>query len=188
MFKPILSFLLLALSALPTLAQSQADTARAAAGCGPELADFDVKTDKKQHPAPQPEAGKSMVFIIEELKTNDLGFTLGGVTTKVGIDGKWVGANKSDSYFFLPVDPGEHRLCSGWQSTLKRYSQLQNALTFTAEAGKTYYFRVLIYAEETDKRIPHLKLEALDPAEAQLRIAVSGLSTSRQKNTVAARD
>ena len=188
MSKPTLILLLLAFSALPVFGQSQADAARAAAGCGPELIDFAVKTDKKQHPAPGPAAGKSMVFIIEELKTNDLGFALGGVTTRVGIDGQWVGANKSDSYFFLAIEPGEHRLCSGWQSSLKRYSQLQTALTFTAEAGRSYYFRILIYAEETDKRIPRLKLEALDPAEAQLRIAVSGLSTSHQRSAVAARD
>lgn len=184
MLKPFLIFLLLPICILPVTAQSQSDTARAAAGCGPSGVDFDVKTDKKQHPAPQPEAGKAMVFVIEEVRTDDVGFAIGGITTKVGLDSKWVGANKSDSYFFFPVDAGDHRLCTGWQSSLKRYSQLDHALTFTAEAGKTYYFRVGIYAENTDKRIPYLKLEAMDPAEAQLRIAVSAHSTLRQKNVV----
>jgi hypothetical protein len=63
---------------------------------------------------------------------------------------------------------------------------LGSALSFTAEAGKTYYFTVSIVAENTPNREPRLKLEELDPAEAQLRISASSLSTSRQKNVVAA--
>lgn len=181
MFKTIFAFLLLA---SPVLAQDQVATARAASGCGPAQINFDVKTDKKQHPAGQVESGKALVYVIAELKTNS-GLQIGSVTTKVGLDSNWVGANRGQSYFFFPVEPGDHQVCANWQSSFGRYSKLGSALTFTAEPGKIYYFRTQVYAiagnphdQYEDYRV---EFEPIDPAQGQFLISSSRFSTSKPK-------
>jgi hypothetical protein len=181
--KTMLAALLLLLVASPAFAQDQAAAARTASGCGPDQIDFDVKTDKKQHPAPQPESGKALIYVIEVLKTDDAGFKIGGVTTKVGLDGAWVGANHSQSYFFFSVDPGDHRLCTSWQSSLGSRSKLGSALSLHAEPGQIYYFRARVYAltENRDRNDLAVKFEPIDPAEAQFLISSSPLSTSKPK-------
>jgi hypothetical protein len=164
------------------LAQDQAEAARAAAGCGPTEIEFDVKTDKNQHPLAQPEAGKALLFVFENERHDPNKFIIGNATTRVGLDGKWVGANHGDSYFFFPVDPGEHRLCANWQSSLKRFSKLGSAASFTAEAGKVYFFRVEV--EERTEHPATVKLEPVDSADGQFQISSRGLSTSHQKTKV----
>jgi hypothetical protein len=164
--------LLLLLLAAPTFAQDSETAARTAAGCGPDNIQFDVKVDKKQHPAPPPDSGKAIVFIMEDI--------LAGPIMKVGLDGTWVGANKGKSYFYFSVEPGEHRLCSNWQSgvfkeSAKRYG---SATTFIAEAGKTYYYRILVDGEQGSRNV---KLAKLENAEAQFLIAASPLSIFSSK-------
>jgi hypothetical protein len=110
-------FLALLLAA-PAFGQDQAADPRTAAGCGPAKAEFDVKTDKNQHSAAQPESGKALVYVIEDV-TNPHAMTFGTVTTRVGLDGNWVGANHGQSYISFAAEPGEHRVCVDWQSSLK---------------------------------------------------------------------
>lgn len=179
MLRSILSFLLLILPTI-TFSQDQAASARAAAGCGPAEVQFDVKTDKNQHALMQPEAGKTMVYVIQDEKrdVNEM-FHIGAITTRVGVDGKWMGANHGFSYFRFTVEPGEHRLCTDWQSSFKRLSKLGSALTFTAEAGKVHYFRI-----EVEQRPDHpaiLKLEPIDNARGEFLVASHALSTPRVK-------
>jgi hypothetical protein len=97
----------------------------------------------------------------------------------VGIDGAWVGANHGESYFFFPISPGEHHLCIDWQSSHSRLSKLGSAVTFNAETGKTYYFRIA--GDEKKKHELGLALEQLDPAKAQFLISSSALSISHPK-------
>ena len=173
----LVAFLLAsAASATPLFPQDDAATARAAAGCGPEQVNFEVKADKKQHPAPQPEAGQGLVYVFADVPgTNYGGIAVHTVTTRVGLDGTWVGANNNHSYFFFAVSPGDHRLCTNWQSSLASRSKVAQAITLTAEAGKVYYFRIKMVFPEN--RVI-MKLEPLDPAEGQLLVASSSLSTS----------
>jgi hypothetical protein len=42
----------------------------------------------------------------------------------------------------FPVDPGEPHLCASWQSIFLKQNKLVALYSFTAEAGKSYYFRV----------------------------------------------
>src|SRR5947207_13062810 len=104
--KLILTVLFLASS---LFAQDQAAEARAAAGCGPDKVQFDVKTDKNQHPLPKPESGKAIVYVIQDREAI---ICLGGCDTyRIGVDGSWVGANKGNSsYSFFSVDPGDHNI------------------------------------------------------------------------------
>jgi Protein of unknown function (DUF2846) len=161
------------------LAQDQAAAARSAAGCGPDEVQFDVKTDKNQHPVASPESGKALVVVFENEKRENTTFKIGAVTTRVGLDGKWVGANHGESYFFFPVDPGEHRLCTNWQSSLKRFSHLGSATSLTAEPGKVYFFRVEV--EERPEHPPAVQLELVDSANGQFQISSRALSTSHPK-------
>jgi hypothetical protein len=164
--------------ALPGLAQDQARAVRAAAGCGPDNVQFDVTTDKRQHTEGRPEAGKALVYVFED-EERDPNQVLGVVTTRIGLDGAWVGADHGKSYFFFSVAPGEHAVCANWQARLKMYSKLASAASLTAEAGKVYYLRAIV--EERTHIRPAVRIEAVDAAEAQLLVAGSALSSSHPK-------
>jgi hypothetical protein len=173
------SLLIVLLLASPALAQEEAAAARAAAGCGPNEVQFDVKTDKRQHPASQPEAGKALVYVFQDEKRDPEVSYIGSPTTRLGLDGTWIGANHGKSYFFFSVDPGDHHLCANWQSGLNTLYKQGSAASFSAVAWKVYYFRVTV--EQRIKREPALYLEPVDPAEGQLLIASSSFSTSHPK-------
>jgi len=182
MRKTILVALLLISPSAPqtVFAQDDAAKARMAAGCGPNEMKFDVKTDKKRHPMGELDSGKALVYVFgDEDVDNSNSLKIGGLTTRVGLDGSWVGANNYKSYFFFPVDPGEHRLCTSWQSVLKGRTEKTSAASFTAEAGKVYYFRTRTPANPQPKSL--VKLVPVDPAEAQLLIAASAYSTFQLK-------
>jgi hypothetical protein len=167
------------LVASPLFAQNQAAAALASAGCGPDNVNFSVKTDKSQHPEGQPDAGKALVYIFEDEKL-DPGINIdSNITTRVGLDGKWVGADSGKSYFFFSVDPGDHSLCADWQSSLASRSKQAGAASLSATAGDVYYFVVKVDARTHDQ--PALRVEPVDPAEAKILIASSSLSTSQPK-------
>jgi hypothetical protein len=75
------------LFASPALAQDSAANPLAAAGCGPNEIQFDVKTDKKQHPTSQPEAGKALVYVIGAAWSDTVALHIGTPPTRFGIDG-----------------------------------------------------------------------------------------------------
>jgi len=146
----------------------------------PNEVHFDVKTDKKQHPTAQPDTGKALVYVIGDT-WYDHAIHIGTPPTRFGVDGTWVGANGYKSYFFFPVEPGSHRLCTNVQS--KHVGPIQSftaATSFTAEAGKTYYFRTRTSEKEVSNLV-ELKLVPVDPAEAQVLIAAAAFSTFHLK-------
>ena len=168
------------LFASPAFAQDSAANALVSAGCGPNEVHFDVKTDKKQHPTAQPDTGKALVYVIGDT-WYDHAIHIGTPPTRFGVDGTWVGANGYKSYFFFPVEPGDHRLCTNVQSKFERLVRSSTAATsFTAEAGKTYYFRTRTSEKEVSNLV-ELKLVPVDPAEAQVLIAAAAFSTFHLK-------
>jgi hypothetical protein len=172
----IVLFLLMA----AIFAAGQAAPARSAGGCGPDKVQFNVTTDKHQHPTAKDEPEKAVVYVFsDELHTPNVSY-FGGPTARVGLDGTWVGATRGESYFFTAVDPGNHEICTRWQSKLQRFSKLGSAADFAAEAGKIYYFRITVDIRQ--EREPAIKLEAVDNADGQLQIATRAFSTSRPKN------
>jgi hypothetical protein len=154
--------------ARPLLAQDDAAAARTAAGCGPSGQMFNVQTTDLKHPVGQPEAGKALVYFFVDFVT--------APTMRVGVDGNWVGANNGKSYFFFPVDPGEHNICTEWQSgTFKKSSErVGEAMHLTAEAGKTYYLRLNFSYQR-------MHLELSDEAEGHFLIGSSLFATSQPK-------
>jgi hypothetical protein len=170
-------FLALLLAA-PVYGQDEAADLRGAAGCGPAKTQFDVKTDKKQHTLTQPESGKALIYIFEQFIPDPRYLTLGHVTTRVGLDGNWVGANHESSYMFFSVEPGAHRLCSDMQSILVS-EKVSAATELMVESGKTYYYRVVVKDEHN--AITHFSLNAVDGAEGRLLISNSALSSAQKK-------
>src|ERR1041385_301445 len=83
-----------------------ADVAWARAGCGPDADRFDVNMDKNQHLLAEPESGKALVYVFEEDESR------GGLpTTRVGLDGNWIGGDGPESYMFFSLTPGARRFC-----------------------------------------------------------------------------
>ncbi len=52
--------------ALPAFGQSQPANTAVAPGCGPANITFDVKTDNNQHPTAQPDAGKAILYFLQD--------------------------------------------------------------------------------------------------------------------------
>jgi hypothetical protein len=157
---------LVMLFAVSAFAQVPPDVATAA--CGPAKVSFNVKLDKSQHALAQPEPGRAWVYFIQEKGSDAL-----GVTTMIGLDGTWVGANKNSSYFGVPVEPGEHHMCANVQSYRGHPVGLVH---FTAEAGKVYYFNArVVYGEQAKA---NLFLGAADSDQAKYLIASFPLSVS----------
>jgi hypothetical protein len=170
----ILMFALLFAS--PVFAQDLPPSGLEAAGCGADNIHFDVKTNKKQHPTAQPDAGKALVYVIGDTWSDHVSVHIGTPPTRFGVDGTWVGANGYRSYFYFSVEPGDHRLCTSAQSKIQRVVKSSTAATsFTAEAGKSYYFRTAI--PERPVAGEGVKLVPVDPAEAQVLLASASFST-----------
>lgn len=172
--KPAL-FLTLILLAASVFAQDQSAIDAAQAACGPKTVSFDVKLDSAPHPAIQPEAGKALVFIVQDAGT--VSSSVGSATVKIGLDGAWVGANHHNSYFSLSVEPGEHHLCANWQSHFDYLSRLVGLAHFTADAGKVYYFRV----RAVSTSLLFLDLDRLDSDQGKLLVASYPLNVSHPK-------
>ncbi len=127
--KAALTVLLLAMSASATAQTADALYKQA---CGPLNAKFVVEQANGQPPT-APEPGKALVYFIQE---EDGGSSF---TTRVGLDGDWLGVLQRGSYIFASVAPGEHHACA---ATLNRKRREAKLLHFTLEAGKTYYYLV----------------------------------------------
>lgn len=172
----IASFLL----TCPALASAQEGP-----GCGPANVKFDISTSKKYSlPATQP--GKALVYLFQD----DLKYgARPRPTTRFAIDGTWIGATHANSFIYAFVDAGDHDVCANWQSDDTGLGYIgpkrsTAAAHFTAEAGKSYYFRARDIAYTNGRAIvsePEVVLAPLDSDEAQVIINSFSLSSSHPK-------
>jgi len=103
--------------------------------CGDDKITFEVKTQKDQPAPAPPDAGNAQIVFVE--KFDSLGFCIGcEVTTRVGVEGKWVGANHGNSYFAYTVTAGEHHLCVDWRSVEDHLRRKVGLASLNAEPGK----------------------------------------------------
>jgi hypothetical protein len=107
------------------------------AACGPMGAKFQIKTDSGQSPNAKPEAGKALVYVIEDQQFK----AVKDVTVRVGVDGAWVGATRGNSYLSFPVEPGEHHFCADIVPGVLSSGRLVSLYGLTTEAGGVYYLR-----------------------------------------------
>jgi hypothetical protein len=144
--------------------------------CGPKSTNFDARRDESQHALAQPENGKARIYFIQDI---GVVHCLGAcITTKIGLDGAWVGADQHNSYFSVSVEPGEHHVCANRQSHFTRANQMVALAHFTAEAGKVYYFRTRTFG---DKDQALLDLEPVDSDQGHYLVDSYPLSVSHPK-------
>jgi hypothetical protein len=163
---------LLILSAACSFAQNQSHLS-ARTACGPEPIHFDVKRDASAHTLPEPEAGKALVYVIQDMGPGVCPW--GCITTRVGLDGAWVGANSRNSYLSFSVGAGEHHLCVERQSSVEVLAHMIGLAHFTAEAGKTYYFRTRTISS---REALFLDLDPIDSDEGRYLVDSYPLSIS----------
>jgi len=179
--------LVVLLFAVSAIAQDQTAISAAEAACGSKDVKFEAKQDTNQHPTSQPEAGKALVYVIEDLgecsgctpNGNSFFNDVDQALTRVGVDGAWVGANRGSSYFFLATDPGEHHLCINWQSRLAFRSRAFAMANFTAEEGKVYYFRERVFPGEHGDY--SFDLDSVNSDEGKYLVASYAFSVSHAK-------
>lgn len=142
-------FLVAVFFSCTVLAQDDAAIAKTKAACGPDNIFFDVKTTETSHAPGAPEPGKALVFVIHQVYTpNDCeGGDECGILARVGLDGSWAGAFYGATYLYMTVAPGEHHLCTSWQSVFASRSSHAALTSFTAEAGRVYYFRMRLLGD-----------------------------------------
>jgi len=178
--KSLKTFLFILLFTSSVFAQTNPPLAQAQSACGPLDVHFDAQTLASSPPA-GPEPGEALVYVAEEFRRAP--GELGDPTIRVGLDGVWMGATRANSYLYFSVAPGEHHLCTNWQSRLRRLSQLAAFSRFTAGPGRTYYFRARItyvtYGAGPSNM--DLDLEAVDPDEGRFLVASFRLSSSHAK-------
>jgi len=166
--------------AASAFAQNATTPVQAPTACGPLDAKFDAEATAGQ-PAVQPEPGKALVYVAEVF-TKAPG-EIGNPTLRVGMDGAWVGATRANSLLAFTVEPGEHHLCTSWQSRWHRLSKLAAFAGLTAEPGKVYYFRERITYSSTGGNSANmiLDLEPVNPDEGQYLVASYKTSASHTK-------
>jgi hypothetical protein len=107
--------------------------------CGDDAAEFHVNFAGDHAPELKPQEGKALLVVVEEGESKHF-----DLTTRYGVDGTWVGATHGSSYFLVELTPGEHHLCAapqkhmGFNETMREH--LVAMTSFTAEAGKVYFF------------------------------------------------
>jgi hypothetical protein len=152
-----------------------------APGCGPDTAKFAVDNDAGAAVG-KPEPGKALIYFIED----DSNFgSFPKPTTRMGVDGKWVGATHGNSYMAFSVDPGEHHVCASWQfGVILGKGKMASAAHFTAESGGVYYFEVTnTFLRGENSAITDMKLKPLDSDEGQLLANKYAVSVSKPKKS-----
>jgi hypothetical protein len=162
--KTIAAVLLLSCCSYCAFGQDKAAVAAAEAACGPRAVGFKVTADKSQHPTPRPEAGKALIYLVQK----------DDATTRVGTDGKWLGAMRRRTYFSASIDPGERHLCAVGRIGIWSHVSLHE---LNAKAGETYYF-----VTEYGELIPdQFTLHGVNPDEGKYLVAWAHLSAFHPK-------
>ncbi len=158
------------------LAQGQSiwSAPAAKASCCPKYTRVPIKLDDS-HALLEPVNWKAVVYVLQDITLPPFGTAM--LTSRVGLDGSWVGANRARSYIGFTVAPGVHHLCVGVGMTFL-FTPMIILRQFEAKAGATYYFRVQ-YIGATEYL---LELEPVDEDEGQFLIQTSAHSTSHLKN------
>jgi len=100
--------------------------------CGDTKAEFEIdKGDETLNSSPIA-SGNFRIYFIE---TYDKHFGMPTIQTRFAADGKWLGATKNNTYFFVDLPAGEHKFCF----SVKDRDQFVGMQTVNGEAGKTYY-------------------------------------------------
>ncbi len=145
------------------------------ASCGDARATYKVTDAKASAFSATPPVGKARVVFIE--RENQMVVPFHYATVRIGMDGAWMGADYNNSYLSFDVEPGEHHLCASWQTHLEKSQKSTDVASFTAEAGKIYYFVAQITITGGDSVAPvAFSFNPVDADEGKWRLKSSKLS------------
>lgn len=156
-------------------AQQNDPTSSQAASCGPAHETFGVSVEKGHLSTTQMAPGKAAIYVIQD----DTGFQYRPrPTTRIGVDGAWVGATHTNTFLYSLVGAGEHHMCAQWQGIGMQGKRA--VLHFTATPGHSYYFRVT-NTWIRDHGTKDLEFSAIDSDEGQLLASKGSLANSQPK-------
>lgn len=140
-----------------------------APGCGAPEQKFDVKTIKEKAEV-KAVPGKALLLV---LQNDSLYGTVPRPTNRIGVDGKWVGATHGKSYLTVVLEPGEHHLCTSWQTSSVLWHERSSAAAhFTADPNGIYYFQVKdLLISSGPGGVSEVVLEPVDSDEGQLMMS-----------------
>ena len=95
--------------------------------CAPSDVHFSHRAEKGPQALPEQPPDKGLIYVI--------GTYHAAAQAKLAMDGKWVGVNRNENYFYIEVDPGAHYFC------MKVPLASPSLLSLVIEKGKTYYVR-----------------------------------------------
>lgn len=170
------AFLLLLCSVATTftLAQNAPTVKEAKSACGPFNVNFHVDRGGHRHPLATAITGRAQVYIVEYwLPPGVLSWGF-NPTIRVGMDGKWMGADQGNSYMFFTVAAGQHHLCVSTQSKITQPHEVV-LYGFNAKPDQVYFFRVRM---PDIGKTTGLLLDPLNIDEAQLLVAEYPHATS----------
>ncbi len=127
--------------------------------------DYETRTDKGDHPTPQPPADKALIYI---LRPSMMGHKF---QSKLAVDGEWKGVNRGNNYFYFTLEPGVHHFCSA--------TETYSVLKLEVEAGKTYYLQQHVRMGVKEQRG---KLGVLTEEEGKAKLAHAHLSVWEARN------
>jgi hypothetical protein len=148
--------------------------------CGDDAVKFDAKLENNNPGLPALADGKALIVFVETMP-NEMKLQ---TTTRFGLDGAWVGATKSDSFFVVEVTPGVHNLCASMQSAPSRMKrEFTQMASLTAEAGKVYYFEAAVNAIRGGGKmaIETLVFAQLSELDGKYRVKAWKFATSKPK-------
>jgi hypothetical protein len=145
---------------------------REAPACGLDNVSYSVHLNDNSAPDAPSQPGKALVYFIQDGGTGSIDYP----TTRMALDGNWVGANHGDSYFAVGVDPGEHHVCATLQTSLM--GQRVELAHFSAEAGKAYYFRTRLILSSS---VELLEFAPIDSDQGSYLAGIFPLSESKPK-------
>jgi hypothetical protein len=148
-------------------------TAQPTVGCASANVEFNVKKDDMHHDLPQPAAGKAQIVFIHD---SGGAVGIGYPTTRLAMDGAWVGANHDDTWFAVSVEPGVHHFCVSLQSNL--VGDRVELAHLNALPGGVYYYRTRLIMS---RQVELLQLEPIDSDEGNYLLDQFAMSVSKPK-------
>ncbi|MBW4046008.1 MAG: hypothetical protein HIU87_13570 [Acidobacteria bacterium] len=148
----------------------QAPGAAKTVGCGSGNVKFDVAL-KHTNGTLNPDSN-AVVYVIQDVP-NLITDRFAPSTSKIGLDSKWVGANKRRSHFGFVVTPGEHHLCISGQWSAMQEPPSTVLDSFAAQPGHSYYFRVRLLGSFPGPHTFVLDLQPVDADEGEFLLNTS---------------
>lgn len=169
------SFILIGLTAVPATGQQNLSSLLTRA-CGPDSAKFSVSLNKAETPLPPVPSKLSRLVVLPESISPLTGcrYTI----TRVGVDGKWIGATCVGGYLVAELSSGAHHLCANYQrEAIPHFTALRSV---TLVPGRTYYYRVEII-ENSFGGNKALHLEPIDEDEGLMLMLTAHQAQSKER-------